>query len=130
MRISDWSADVCSSDLHVGASSPCRHVELQFPRHDFGNQAKCLQPLDAEIVEAAEFDPPVVHRANAAQHLPLGKMQDGLTLLEELPRLILGALARRVADPRHHPARRYPAADDAPAVIGLDAVKPSTILGA
>src|SRR3546814_13427689 len=28
---------------HVGARSPCRHVQLQSPRADFGNQAKCLQ---------------------------------------------------------------------------------------
>src|SRR3546814_10085049 len=94
MRISDWSSDVCSSDLsswgssgglacrepldrepfeqaakHVGADSPCRHVELEFPRDDLRDQAHRLQPLDPEIVEADEFDPPVVHRANALEPL-------------------------------------------------------------
>src|SRR3546814_7514378 len=76
MRISDWSSDVCSSDLsgglacrepldrepfeqaakHVGADSPCRHVELEFPRDDLRDQAHRLQPLDPEIVEADAFD--------------------------------------------------------------------------
>src|SRR3546814_15975139 len=66
---------------HVGASSPCRHVEPQFPRHDFGNQAKCLHPHHAETVQAAELDPPVAHRANAPQHPPPATTLDAPTSL-------------------------------------------------
>src|SRR3546814_18439108 len=100
MRISDWSSDVCSSDLsgglacrepldrepfeqaakHVGADSPCRHVELEFPRDDLRDQAHRLQTLDPAIVEADEFDQPVVHRANALEPMPLPTMQHGIAL--------------------------------------------------
>src|SRR3546814_1982222 len=110
MNISDWSSDVCSSYL----------VERQLPRDDFGNQAKCLQPVNTKIVEAGQLDPPVVHGANAAQHLAFRKVQDSLALLQKLPRFVFWEVARRVADHRCHPARRDLAPDDAFALVGLD----------
>src|SRR3546814_12682913 len=36
MRISDWSSDVCSSDLHLGETIDIHAggVDLQFPHHE------------------------------------------------------------------------------------------------
>src|SRR3546814_13643877 len=56
MRISDWSSDVCSSDL-LGGHIAHRRLGLRFgATHDQAALARCLQPAaelagDAEIVD-------------------------------------------------------------------------------
>src|SRR3546814_1905505 len=61
---------------------------------------RSLQPVNTKIVEAGQLDPPVVHGANAAQHLAFRKVQDSLALLQKLPRFVFWEVARRVADHR------------------------------
>src|SRR3546814_19947255 len=38
MRISDWSSDVCSSDLHAPAQHDARHSGLSSPCHRKGSK--------------------------------------------------------------------------------------------
>src|SRR3546814_9016094 len=51
MRISDWSSDVCSSDLHaidLGLVSSTFRVILK-PGHDIGVEPKCDRLLDGLV---------------------------------------------------------------------------------
>src|SRR3546814_14715359 len=81
---------------------------------------RSLQPVNTKIVEAGQLDPPVVHGANAAQHLAFRKVQDSLALLQKLPRFVFWEVARRVADHRCNPARRDLAPADEFALVGLE----------
>src|SRR3546814_19618570 len=89
---------------------------------------RSLQPVNTKIVEAGQLDPPVVHGANAAQHLAFRKVQDSLALLQKLPRFVFWEVARRVADHRCQPARRDLAPDDALALVGLAPVYARRVL--
>src|SRR3546814_3936663 len=62
---------------HIGADSPCRHVEPEFPRDDLRDQAHGLETLDTQIIEPGELDPPVVHGTDTLELLVLRQMQHG-----------------------------------------------------
>src|SRR3546814_2781086 len=53
MRISDWSSDVCSSDLHHPAAPQDFHVEARLAEQNFGRwQGRSYEALAAEDSEA------------------------------------------------------------------------------
>src|SRR3546814_8095188 len=49
MRISDWSSDVCSSDLAFRRGDGVEHDDVRFPRHALGDMAKHPGFADAGI---------------------------------------------------------------------------------
>src|SRR3546814_1634043 len=65
MRISDWSSDVCSSDLDVGAH-PVAGAK-RFPRQAFvaPHQRLCTPEIDGHVAELVALDDAVHHLADA-----------------------------------------------------------------
>src|SRR3546814_7941923 len=78
MRISDWSSDVCSSDLLVSLDAPGPWYRLEYAHHLVG----CLRHL-VEIV-AVEFDG---HIATNAGDQFVEAQFDGLADFIKLPEL-------------------------------------------
>src|SRR3546814_2300809 len=63
MRISDWSSDVCSSDLQALATARRRHhadAELAAAHFGEGDQVAARRPFGGRIAAAAKADPLLV----------------------------------------------------------------------
>src|SRR3546814_14406274 len=113
MRISDWSSDVCSSDLD-----------------DLRDQAHGLETLDTQIIEPGELDPPVVHGTDTLELLVLRQIQHGFAGHEHRQRFLAGEPYRAIVlgdDCR--PGRSHTAADYPVAVIPLTALNPPRFSG-
>src|SRR3546814_4483287 len=63
MRISDWSSDVCSSDLQGGAAARHQYAEIgNAPRIGIAHgEADAVAALDAETVDQSRRDLPRRH---------------------------------------------------------------------
>src|SRR3546814_10559407 len=79
MRISDWSSDVCSSDLHqIGSGRICR-ADVALLRQFIGNEIGILGKFKA----AAELRI-ISHHGEA---LPLGRSEEHTSELQSLMRI-------------------------------------------
>src|SRR3546814_937455 len=74
MRISDWSSDVCSSDLKAGYS--VRDIELGRPKHIFYH----VGDLVVEVAEQKDPETgyPVAQTINDQPHFAFGTTAEGL----------------------------------------------------
>src|SRR3546814_3748731 len=80
MRISDWSSDVCSSDLNLRHHRPAgRRVEDRHGHRDEGRrqQEVVRGPRDAADAEGSRLLPP--RRPAAVRAAPTGREEGGLT---------------------------------------------------
>src|SRR3546814_11563898 len=102
MRISDWSSDVCSSDLQPGAALPRRHI-------GFGDRVARLRQPDSVVGDDDADDIAGAYielRVDRARTVMIGFFRlffDSLDgILDNVRRRLAPAAA--VADPRYRPS--------------------------
>src|SRR3546814_5152227 len=72
MRISDWSSDVCTSDLRCIANASERPVEQEDDQHETGRNHQ-HQPLAGRL-EILELTTPIEIMAGRKAHLPVDRL--------------------------------------------------------
>src|SRR3546814_14833802 len=95
MRISDWSSDVCSSDLKAGYS--VRDIELGRPKHIFYH----VGDLVVEVAEQKDPETgyPVAQTINDQPHFAFGTTAEGLLkFADHLRRHGISSEERRVGN--------------------------------
>src|SRR3546814_4843149 len=119
MRISDWSSDVCSSDLHrlpparLGDAEGCSLSHRQDREHDSG-AGRCLQLLRCRLL--ARWNVDLYRRVAAALRAAADRLPDG-SAAADLPARLAAGMG---ADRSHHSADVPDAGDGARLRPGVD----------